>query len=267
MKKKIISTLNFNFLNLKIQNEFNYFNQLKEGKADIVFNKSKSNIFYKTNSNFLEFILSDKKENPNYSYTGKINLNPFYSCFIGETEKLNLSYLSHLNSFIPQVLKTEILNNENIDFKLNIKAENISDINLINLNLNSKIKGGLIDIDQTKYQWKDFANFKLSDSLIYVKDGELILDARVNIDINKVDEIYKYLLTPKNYRKNIKKIVLNVSYNFDQNIAILRDIKLDNKYYPNINNIMTSIILKGNKFQNKIYLKNILNKAIRSYSG
>ena len=201
-------------------------------------------------------------------YIGKINLNPFYSSFIGEAQKLDLSLFFNIYSFIPQILKTEILNNQNINFELNIKAKNIfNNINLINLNLNSKIKDGLIDIDETKYQWKDFANFKLSDSLIFVKDGQLILDAKVEIDINKINEIYKYLLTPKNLRKNMKKIVLNFSHNFDEKIIKIRDIKLDNKYNQNLNNVMNSINLKDNNLQNKIYLKNLLNEALKYYSG
>ena len=267
-KKKIVSKLNFSFLKLKILNEFDYKNDLKQGKVNIVFNKSRSDISYQTNSKVFEFILSDSKDNPNYLYTGKINLNPFYSSFMGETQKFNLSYLLNINSIVPQVLKTEILNNKNIDFELNINAKSILDnINLINLNLNSKIKSGLIDIDQTKYQWKDLANFNLTDSLIFVKDGQLILDAKLEIDINKINDIYKYLLTPKNLRKNIKKIVLNFSHNFDQNLTTLRDIRLDDKYNQKINKIMSSIILKDNKLQNKIYLKNLLNEALKYYSG
>ena len=267
-KKKIISIVNFRFLKLKIHNEYSYIDDLKEGEVDIIFNKSKSNILYKINSKFFEFTLSDKKDDPNYSYIGKMNLSPFYSSFKGETQKLDLSLFFNVYSFIPQILKTEILNNQNIDFELNIKAKNIlNNINLINLNLNSKIKNSLIDIDETKYQWKDFANFKVSDSLIFVKDGQLILDAKVEIDINKINEIYKYLLTPKNLRKNMKKIVLNFSHNFDEKIIKLRDIRLDNKYYQNVNTVMNSIILKDNNLQNKIYLKNLLNEALKHYSG
>ena len=201
-------------------------------------------------------------------YRGKINFSPFYSSFDGETQKLNLSYLLNVNSFIPQILKTEILNNENINFDLNIKAKNIFDnFNLTNLNLKSKIKGGLIDVDQTKYQWKDSVDFKLLDSLIFVKDSQLVLDAKLEININNINQIYKYLLTPKNLRKKIKKIVLNFSYNFDQNTTELRDIRIDDIYNQNVNEVMNSIILKDNKLQNKIYLKKLINDALKYYSG
>ena len=268
VQKKINSVLNFNFLNLKINNKIEYNNNKIVGKADITNNQSKSIIDYKSNLNLFEFSFKDKVENPNYLYKGKINLSPFYSSFEGETQKLNLSHLLNINSLVPQILKTEILNNENVNFDLNIKAKNLfNNFNFTNLNLNSKIKGGLIDIDQTKYQWKSSAYFKLTDSLIFVKDGQLVLDAKLEININNIHQIHKYLLTPKNLRKNIKKIVLNLSYNFDQNTIELRDIRLDDKYNQNINEVMSSITLKDNKLQNKIYFKKLINNALRYYSG
>ena len=47
----------------------------------------------------------------------------------------------------------------------------------------------------------------------------------------------------------------------------LTDIRIDNQYNQDVNKIMRDIILKDNKLQNKIYFKNLLNKAIKSYSG
>ena len=70
-----------------------------------------------------------------------------------------------------------------------------------NIFLNLKIQEGLIDLDQTKFSWKNHANFSLTDSLIYVKNGKLVLDANSEIKLINLDEIYKFLITPKNLRK------------------------------------------------------------------
>ena len=80
-------------------------------------------------------------------------------------------------------------------------------------------------------------------------------------------EIYKFLLTPKNLRNEIKIIDLNFSYNFDQKIINFSDIKIDKKYNDKINKIVNNIILQENNLQNKIYFKNLLNEAIKNYSG
>ena len=67
-------------------------------------------------------------------------------------------------------MKTEIFNNKNIDFKLNINAKNVyKNVNFKNISLNSKIQEGLIDTDKTKFEWKDIADFELIESLILLE--------------------------------------------------------------------------------------------------
>ena len=165
-------------------------------------------------------------------------------------------------------MKTEVFNNTNIDFKLKINAENVDDnSNFRNVSINSKIQEGLIDTDNTTFEWRNIADFELLDSLIFVRDGELVLDGKLKININSYSEMYKFLLTPKNYRNEIKKIDLNFTYNFDQNIAELKDIKIDDNIDQNVNRILNNVIIKKDDLQNKIYFKNLLNAAIKNYAG
>ena len=93
------------------------------------------------------------------------------------------------------------------------------------------------------------------------------VEIKLKINIKDYNEIYKFLLTPKNYRNKIDQIDLNFTYNFDQKIAVLKDIKIDNKINQNINKILSNIIIKKDDLQNKIYFKNLLNEAIKSYAG
>ena len=111
------------------------------------------------------------------------------------------------------------------------------------INPKNKIKEGLIDIDNTKFNWKDYAKFKILDSLIHVKNSELVLDGKLEIIIKDSQEIYKTLLTPKNYRTEIEKIELNFNYNFDQKILKLNDIRVDNVINKNVGNILKNLIV------------------------
>ena len=87
------------------------------------------------------------------------NFKPFYSSLSGNTRELNISYLFDINSFICQILKTEILNNKNLDFTINITADNIYPyINFTNINLNSKIEEGLIDFDGSEINFQFCSN-------------------------------------------------------------------------------------------------------------
>ena len=62
-------------------------------------------------------------------------------------------------------------------------------------------------------------------------------------------------------------IDLNFIYNFDQKILKLNDIRVDSVMNKNVNNILKNLTLKSDKLQNKIYFKNMINKAIKSYAG
>ncbi len=183
-------------------------------------------------------------------------------------KEINSNQLLNPNSVLVQFLKTEILNNKNLNIKTSVNANQIkSYTDLINLILKVKISEGLIDINETSLSWLDYVDFKISDSLLYVKDNNLILDAFIVIKINDYNEVYKFFQTPRNYRKKIKKIEFNLNYNFDQLSAKLNDIKIDNFIHEEVSKNLNQLIFKDNKLQNRIYFKNLMNQAIKNYAG
>ena len=207
-------------------------------------------------------------ESKKFLYNGKFNFKPFYSSLEGDAEEINVSYLFGTNAIVAELLKTEIFNNKNLDFKLNIYASKIkNNRNFTNLFLKSKIQEGLIDIDNTKLEWKDNSLIKLTDTLIFVRDGTLFLEGKSKIQITNAKNIYKFLLTPKNYRKNIKTIDFNFSYSFNEKAIILNDIMIDGKYNQKVNSNLNNIYFRGSSRQNKIFLKNMINDLLKFYSG
>tara|TARA_Y100000816_G_scaffold191227_1_gene139351 strand:+ start:198 stop:1025 length:828 start_codon:yes stop_codon:yes gene_type:complete len=265
---KIFTNINLNLMKLRIENELTLNNEKQFGKSDLFFNKLKRSLEYQIKKNYFKFHVFDKLDQPTITYKGEFNFKPFYANLDGDLDKINLSYIFGSNAIIVELLKTEIFVNKNVDFILNINADNIhNNLNFENIILKSKIKDGMIDTDNSKFEWKNFADFELTESLIYVKDGELVLDGKLMININDYDEIYKFFLTPKNYRNKISRIDLNFTYNFDKKIAELKDIKIDNNINQKVNKVLNNIILKKNNFQNKIYFKNLLNEAFKNYAG
>jgi len=267
-KKKILSKLNIDYFKLKVENEIDYKKEEKKGQVNFLLNRSKSFSNYIIKKKLFEFRYFDKSDNPTIEYKGKINFFPFYSSIIGKTEDLDASFLINSNALLQQLLKTEILNNSNIDFELKIQANKIkNNPNFVKLNMHSKIKEGLIDLDKTSVEWKDKSKLKIFNSLLFVKNGELVLDGKLEINIIDYNEIYKQFLTPKNHRKKISKINLNFTYNFDQNIAKFKDIRIDGKFNQDVSLIVKDLLFKKDNLKNKIYLKRIFNEAIKSYAG
>ncbi len=267
-QKRLYSKINIDLLRLQIENSWDYSSSIKEGSSEFLFNQIRSKAIYKTNQNFFDFSFFDKLENSKFLYSGKFNFKPFYSTIEGKINELNINHYFGSNAILVQLLKTEIFNNKNLNFNANIKANKIfNNGNFKNIFLNYKIQEGLIDIDKSFFTWKNNVKFNISESLFYIKDGELLLDGKAEINISDYNEVYKYLLTPKNYRKQINKIDLNYIYNFDQKIIILNDIIIDGKFDQKVNKIIQNIKIKNDDFQNKIYFKNIFNEAIKSYAG
>ena len=166
------------------------------------------------------------------------------------------------------MLKTEIFNNKNLNINFNLSSKKILNYNnFVNILLNCKIKEGLIDIDDTQFDWKNRANVRLFNSLIFIKDGELILDANTQIRITNNIEVYKFFQSPKKLRKKIKKIDLNFTYNFDKKIININEVKIDNISNQKVTDIFKNISVKSDDLQNKIYFKKLINTALKNYVG
>jgi hypothetical protein len=267
-EQKLNSKINIESFGLQLENQISYGEELKSGLLE--FNKLnlKSIAEYKAGKNYFEFKLFEKAQKSKFSYNGKLNYRPFYSYLEGSINSIDFSHLFSANAIIKKLLKTEILNNKNIDFKLNISANKIKNFDsFTNIFVNSKVQEGLIDLDQTKFSWKNHINFSFSDSLIYIKNGKLVLDANSEINLINLDEIYKFLVTPKNLRKKINKMNINFTYLFDEKTLNINDIKVDGIADENLLKNLNEIHLKENSLQNKIYLKKYLNDRIKNYAG
>ena len=267
-KKEIKNSIYSDLLKIKIKNQFSYKNIDKKGLMKILYDKRKSNAEYSLSKNLFKFSYSDKLIEPNFVYKGNVNFKPFFSESSGNLIEINSNKILNPNSVLVQFLKTEILNKKNLNIKTSVNANKIkSYTDLINLILKVKISEGLIDINETSLSWLDYVDFKISDSLLYTKDNNLILDAFIVIKINDYNEVYKFFQTPRNYRKKIKKIEFNLNYNFDQLSAKLNDIKIDNFIHEEVSKNLNQLIFKDNKLQNRIYFKNLMNQAIKNYAG
>ncbi len=267
-EKKIYSKINLNFLKLQIESELDHYGKIKKGTTNFTYNQKKSTANYKISKNLFDLKFFDKLNDSSFNYEVVANFKPFFAKINGKTDQVDLSYLFKTNSAFVQMIKTQIFNHKNLNINMDINANKINKYkNFKNIILNSKIKEGLIDIDNTKFSWKDDIIFKLSNTLIYSQDNKLILDGKLIIEIIDTNEIYKYMLTPKNNRYKINQIELNINYIFDDKIMNLNNIMINNQKQKKVDVILKNLIFKGDNIQDKIYMKNIFNKALKAYEG
>ena len=267
-EKKILTKVNFDFLKLQVKNILSYKQIQKNGLIEFTYNKKKSEGTYQLNNNLFNFNYLSKSLDNDFKYEGIINFIPFFSKISGDIDIINLNKLFNPDAILVQLFKSELLNNKNLNINVIINAEQIIPFrDLNNLVFKIRIEDGLLDISETKFSWLDYVDFQIFDSLLYVRDNNLVLDSNISIDIHNSSEVYKFFQTPRNYRKNINKIKFNFVYNFDQEITNLNNIEIDNLVNPEVNKILDQFISKDTILQNRIYFKSLINEAIKSYAG
>ena len=267
-EKKILTKVNFDFLKLQVKNILSYKQIQKNGLIEFTYNKKKSEGTYQLNNNLFNFNYLSKSLDNDFKYEGIINFIPFFSKISGDIDIINLNKLFNPDTILVQLFKSELLNNKNLNINVIINAEQIIPFrDLNNLVFKIRIEDGLLDISETKFSWLDYVDFQIFDSLLYVRDNNLVLDSNISIDIHNSSEVYKFFQTPRNYRKNINKIKFNFVYNFDQEITNLNNIEIDNLVNPEVNKILDQFISKDTILQNRIYFKSLINEAIKSYAG
>ena len=267
-EKKILTKVNFDFLKLQVKNILSYKQIQKNGLIEFTYNKKKSEGTYQLNNNLFNFNYLSKSLDNDFKYEGIINFIPFFSKISGDIDIINLNKLFNPDAILVQLFKSELLNNKNLNINVIINAEQIIPFrDLNNLVFKIRIEDGLLDISETKFSWLDYVDFQIFDSLLYVRDNNLVLDSNISIDIHNSSEVYKFFQTPRNYRKKINKIKFNFVYNFDQEITNLNNIEIDNLVNPEVNKILDQFISKDTILQNRIYFKSLINEAIKSYAG
>ena len=268
IKKKIFSKISIQMLRLLFESEYSYDSSFKKGLIDIINNKNKSKIDFSLTKEKFSFELNDKMKDLNFRYDGKIYLKPFYLDLNASIKKLDFKHFTNPNSILLQFLKTEIFNNKNLNVASVIEIKKIYPFQkLVNLLLNFRIKEGLIDLDDSRFSWSDYADFRIFNSYLYINDSNLILDGKLNIVINDYNEIYKFFQTPRNFRKEIKDLEFEFNYNFDQATFNILNLKINGQNNLMVGEILNQLISQESVLQNRIYLKNIINKAIKAYSG
>ena len=267
-EKKILTKVNFDFLKLQVKNILSYKQIQKNGLIEFTYNKKKSEGTYQLNNNLFNFNYLSKSLDNDFKYEGIINFIPFFSKISGDIDIINLNKLFNPDAILVQLFKSELLNNKNLNINVIINAEQIIPFrDLNNLVFKIRIEDGLLDISETKFSWLDYVDFQIFDSLLYVRDNNLVLDSNISIDIHNSSEVYKFFQTPRNFRKKINKIKFNFVYNFDQEITNLSNIEIDNLVNPEVNKILDQFISKDTILQNRIYFKSLINEAIKSYAG
>ena len=172
------------------------------------------------------------------------------------------------NSILIDFLKTDILNNKNLNADINLKVKDITNIDeLNNLVLKTNIKQGDIDFSGSNINWRESLKISLNDSLLVQENNEINLIGKFNLDFIDINNFYRTFQIRKDLRKNIKQIQIDFVYNYNQKEISFDNAKIDNKSNDKIQEFLDNFNEKENRVLNKITFKKFINNFFRTYAG
>jgi len=261
--KKLITNFNFKKIRLNIENQINYRDKNKSGSINIdIINKGT-----KFNYKFDKKSLVYSSEEPNF-YEGKIEFKPFY--FFGNFNYDNLSIKNVLNNkfIIMEFLRSEILNNQNLNLDFNLNIQNILDIDYLNnLLLKIGVVEGYINLSKSSVMWNDDLTIRLEESYLDINENNISLIGKLTLEFHEIKNFYKFYQIKKNKRKEIKSIEIDFLYNLSENNFNFDNPKVNNKINMRLEKLIENFNKKENRFFNKITFKNFINEFLKAYAG
>ena len=262
--KKVYARFNSKKIRLNIENEINYDGINKHGIFDILLINKKTSIDYKVKKNSLSFESLDSKR----TYGGKIDFRPFYFSANFNYEGISSKNIFNNNTILIDFIKSEIFNNKNLNAKIDLNVEDITNIDELNkLFLSLSIEEGNLNLSNSNIMWKEDLKITLIESLLIHDQNEINLTGKMNLNFDNSENFYKSFQIKKSSRKNIKQIELDFVYNFNQQKIIFDNILVDNKQNKNIERFIMNFNRNNNKIFNKITFKNFVNNFFSTYAG
>ena len=269
-ESKILREINFKAKSLKLNisnQSIKDKNQSISGKNIISFINSSINSEYYIEDNLVFFKSGESKiKNLNPFYEGKLSINPFDLELDVDLGNFEILRLLNVNSILNEFIKSGLLSNDNISVKISAKAE--SKLNRIfqNTEIKFNIVNGSINFNNTKLINDKIGSLLLKNSNLFVKDNKLFLNTDLLIEIKNSDNLFSFLNTSKKSRKPIKKVLVNLDFDFLSNQIKFNNVRVNNnKVDEQFLRIMTGF--NDNNLNNITKGRRLINELLDIYEG
>ena len=256
-------------LKLDIFNKHNFEqNNVRNGQNIISFLNSKINTNYKIENDIMIFnSTSSQIKNSKISYDGDLSINPFDLNLNINLDNFDLGKLFDNSSILNELIKTELLFNDNISMSTSITTNSNQKNKFFQYaKINFNIIDGKLNINNTILINKKIGTLELENSDLSYKDDKLILNTDIIVNIKDYGKLFSLLQTNKRFRKPVTNILINLDYNFLSKEINFNNIKVDNQQ---INDELLRIVegFNDNELNNWNKNKRVLNIFFEAYEG
>ncbi len=262
INKIIFTEINLNSIKLKIENNLNYKNNNIAGELKLNFINNSETVNYNLENKNLTYAATDR------NIKGEINIKPFFLSSNLEFKNLKIKKVFDEDSIIVNLLKSEILNNKNLNGKISVIINNLDDLKHVGaVKFDIQFEEGIIFISNLNFIFKDSVIFNFRDVSLIVDNNQLKFIGDIIMDFKNMQNFYSHFQIKRNYRKNIGRINSSFVFNLDSNFFELNELKIDGVNKEILNQFLNNFNSKEKDFFNKVTIKNTIRDFFRVISS
>ncbi len=262
--KNLVTKFNSRKIRLNVKNEIDYSDKNNNGILDITFINKSTSIDYNIEKGFIEFSSANKKDN----YKGQIDFKPFYLKASFNYNQLNPKNFVNHNSVFFEIIKSQLLNNKNLNLDIDLNINKLTNINhLNNLILKIGIQEGDIILSNSNLMWKEDLKISLRETFLNYDDNGVRLIGKMNLDYKDINSFYRSFQVNKKDRKDIKQIEMDFVYGLTSKNVSFDNVKIDNSSNKNLEKFINKFNSKNSKLNNKVVFKNFISNFFNAYDG
>ena len=260
VEKKILTELDSHQLRLNIINDSNYNNKKLDGQLDITLINKNIEIYYSLKKNSLKFNTNDNK------VIGDINIKPFFLSSDLEISRIDLKKIFKDNSIFENLINSEILNNKNLNGKINFIIKDVEGINFLDeVKFNILLEEGDIFINNLKTTFKESVIVNMDEVQLIIDNNKLTFAGYVNLNFIDAMEFYAHYQLNRVDRKNIKKINFGFFFNLDDKFIEINNLKVDGKTNQNLEKFINNFNSDKENVFNKIMIRNTIKSFFKNF--
>ena len=260
-EKKFFTEIKSHPLRLKIKNNSNYKDKKLNGELDVNIINNNRKINYILKDKYLSFQTNDNK------FRGGINIKPFFLTSNLNFYQIDLKKIFQDNSILTNLLKSEVLNNENLNGVIRVNTKNIKGLNFLS-ETESKIilEEGSIYLQSLKTTFKNAVIVDLKDTQLILDDNRIKFAGFVTLDFINIKKFFEHYQINIKDRKYISKINLGFLFHLDEKFIEIDNLKVDGNSNENLNQFFDNLNSKRDSIFNKIVLRNSVKDFFRIIS-
>lgn len=260
LKKILLTEINSYPLRLKISNNSNYDGKKLNGRLNLTIINNKTKIDYIFKNNSIELNINDKR------FVVDVNIKPFFLSSDLQFNQVDFKKFLKNNSILLNILRSELLNNKNLNGKINVIINNVKGLNSINeIKFTINIEEGGVYIDNLITSFEKSVNINISDVQLIIENNKLKFAGYISLEFLDISEFYVHYQINRNYRKNIKKINFGFLFNLDDKFIEIDNLKVNGNTNQNIEKFLNEFNSNKQDILNKIIFRNSVKNFLKSF--